>query len=203
MASIDNIEEKLSKLDNNIDNIETLRELRKHSFYKNYSIELDKTSLLLNSKYIDLFRHTPSMSVDDICSFRIVDKCPLTEGIIYYDRCKLLLCGDDGNAIEISINENADCYNYKFLMLYINWILPQNKQLYDSDKLFELIKKFQIPMISLLMQERILRDYEVLDEAQDKILTLVENCLKTSADGFGEFSLWGIVTSEQMAKLYE
>lgn len=176
--------------------------LRSHQFYiENYKrVEIITRSI--STYYLDLFRYTNGLTVENICMFKQVNVCPLNDNVIYYDYYKLFVTGDDGPAVEISINPAADVYKLQFVMTYINWMLPANRFddgfEFTSEQMFNIIKSYNIPMISLEMQERILLDINRLNDSIEYMLTVVENCVKTSADGWGAFSLYGYVSADQL-----
>ena len=182
--------------------IHNIDDLRTHIFYVENRKHVELITKSISTYYLDLFKYTDSLSVEEICIFKQVNVCPQNDNVIYYDYYKLFVTGDDGPAIEISINPEADVYNLRFVMTYINWILPANRFdegfEFTSEQMFNIIKLYKIPMISLEMQERILSDMNKLNESIEYMLTVVENCVKTSADGWGAFSLYGHVSADQL-----
>lgn len=175
---------------------------RAHMFYIENSKHVNIITNSISTYYLDLFKYTYSLTVENICTFKQVNVCLVNDNAIYYDYYKLFITGDDGPAIEISINPEADVYNLRFVMTYINWMLPANRFddgfEFTSEQMFDIIKSYKIPMISLEMQERILADISRLNESIEYMLTVVENCVKTSADGWGAFSLYGHVSANQL-----
>lgn len=151
----------------------------------------------LSCMYLNLFKYTSGMTVGEICEFKQVDRCPMNKSVIYYHNRKLFLCGDGGPATEIRVSEDADCYEIMFVFTYINWLMPKVKHPYQDEQLLDIIKHFTIPLISVNMQERIVNDLGKLEEYSEGILSIVESCLKTSADGFGTHSMFGHNTAEE------
>lgn len=193
------------QLDNQLDkqiNHQSIDDLRASQFYRENSNRVNIITNSISTYYLDLFKYTYSLQVENICTFKQVNVCLVNDNVIYYDYYKLFVTGDDGPAVEISINPEADVYNLRFVMTYINWMLPVNRFddgfEYTSEQMFEIIKSYKIPMISLEMQERILADVYRLNESIEYMLTVVENCVKTSADGWGAFSLYGHVSADQL-----
>ena len=151
------------QLDNQLDkqiNHQSIDDLRASQFYRENSNRVNIITNSISTYYLDLFKYTYSLQVENICTFKQVNVCLVNDNVIYYDYYKLFVTGDDGPAVEISINPEADVYNLRFVMTYINWMLPVNRFddgfEYTSEQMFEIIKSYKIPMISLEMQERIL-----------------------------------------------
>ena len=187
---------------NALHTIHNIDDLRTHIFYVENRKRVELITKSISTYYLDLFKYTDSLSVEEICIFKQVNVCPLNDSVIYYDYYKLFVTGDDGPAVEISINPEADVYMLPFVMKYINWMLPANRFddgfEFTSEQMLNTIKSYKIPMISLEMQERILFDMNKLNESIEYMLTVVENCVKTSADGWGAFSLYGYVSADQL-----
>ena len=178
---------------------EKIMKLRQHPFYIIHEKYVENIINNINNYYLDLFKFTPSASVLEICTFTNVLNCPSDKDTFYYDNCHLFITGSDGPAIAIRINEDHDgVYNLEFIRTYITWLLPKDRFEMDSNELLEKIKTYLIPVISIDMQERICNDLGNLEESTEGMLTVIENCIKTSADGWGEFSLYGHVTAEEL-----
>ena len=88
---------------------------RAHMFYIENSKNINIITNSIGTYYLDLFKYTYSLTVENICTFKQVNVCLVNDNAIYYDYYKLFITGDDGPAIEISINPQLAGKRMKFI----------------------------------------------------------------------------------------